>query len=88
MSLFMTLCFSAQHDCPNLRRAFAHPKHSTRQSCIVRNLKHLRCYLGVAALGERGLILNSSPPQASSRHSYGDTSLYEALFKTPAQTRA
>ena len=48
---------SAQHNCPNLRRAFAHLKHGTRPSRKAKNLKHLGHYLGVVTLDEQGLII-------------------------------
>ena len=45
---------SAQHDCLDLHRVFAHLKHSTRPSHKERNLKHLRCCLGVATWDGEG----------------------------------
>ena len=48
---------SAQHNCPNLRRAFAYLKHGTRPSRKAKNLKHLRHYLGVVTLDKQGLII-------------------------------
>ena len=48
---------SAQHDCCDLRSAFANLKHGTRPSRKARNLKHLRRYLRVATLDEHGLIM-------------------------------
>ena len=48
---------TAQHNCPNLRRAFAYLKHGTRPSRKAKNLKHLRHYLGVVTLDKQGLII-------------------------------
>jgi len=48
---------SVQHDCPDLRRAFAHLKSGTRMSRKAWNLKHLWRYLGVATLDEQSLII-------------------------------
>ena len=60
---------SAQHNCPDLRRAFAHLRHGTRPSRKARNLKHLRRYLGIATLDERGLIIVNKEDPFTSRRS-------------------
>ena len=60
---------SAQHDCPDLRRAFAHLTHGTRPSRKSRDLKHLRRYLSVASLDDTGLIIvKKCDPFTGSRH--------------------
>ena len=48
---------SAQHDCPDLRRTYAHLKHGTTSSCKARNLKNVRRYLNVTTLENDGLIV-------------------------------
>ena len=48
---------SAQHDCPDLRRAYAHLSQGTRPSRKSRNLKHLRQYLQVASIDDQGVIV-------------------------------
>ena len=49
---------SAQHDCPDLCRAYAHLTPGTRPSRKASNLKkHLRCYLNVATIDDHGLLV-------------------------------
>ena len=48
---------SAQHDCSNLRRAYAHLTQGTRPSRKVRDLKNLRRYLTVASIDDQGLLV-------------------------------
>ena len=88
---------SAQHDFPNLHRAFTYLKHGTRPSLKARNLKHLWRCLGITILDKQRLIIvNKEDPFASRRslilvpHKLlpgitSDTSLYEGLFETPTQ---
>lgn len=48
---------SAQHDCADLRRTYAHLTQGTRPSRKARNLKNLRRYLNVASVDDQGLII-------------------------------
>ena len=59
---------SAQHDFPNLHRAFTYLKHGTRPSLKARNLKHLWRCLGITILDKQRLIIvNKEDPFASRR---------------------
>ena len=60
---------SAQHECPDLRRTYAHLTQGTRPSRKSRNLKNLRRYLNVATVNDQGLIVMSkSDPYLGLRH--------------------
>ena len=48
---------SAQHECPDLRRTYAHLTHGTRPSRKSRNNKDLRRYLNVTTVNNQGLIV-------------------------------
>ena len=50
---------SAQHQCPDLRRAYAHLTQGTRPLRKSRNLRQLRRYLNVATVDRQGLIVVS-----------------------------
>ena len=54
---------SAQQDCPNLRRTFAHLTQGTRPPRKARNMKEVRRYLQVVTIAENGLlvVLKSDP---------------------------
>lgn len=49
---------SAQHDCPDLRRTFAHLSNGTRPSRKAKNLKNVRRYLQVASINNAGLLIH------------------------------
>ncbi len=48
---------TAQQNCHDMRRAFAHLTQGTKPSRKARNLKHLRKYLNVATVDANGLII-------------------------------
>ena len=48
---------TAQHDCPTLRRTYAHLTQGTHPSKKTKHVKDLRRYLQVATLNERGLLI-------------------------------
>ena len=50
---------SAQHDCPDLRKTYAHLTQGTRPSRKSRNIRDLRNYLKVATIDRQGLIVVS-----------------------------
>ena len=50
---------SAQHNCPDLRKTFAHLTQGTRPSRKSRNIRNLRHYLKVATVDKQGLIVVS-----------------------------
>ena len=52
-----TAWHSAQHDCPDRRRAYAHHTQGTHPSRKAHNLKHLLCYLNVATINDQGLLV-------------------------------
>ena len=59
---------SAQHECPDLRRTYAHLIHGTRPSRKSRNLRSLRHYLNVATVDRQGVIVvNRSDPFIGTR---------------------
>ncbi len=47
---------SAQHDCQDLRQAYAHLSEGTRPSRKAQNLKKLRQYLQLASIDDQGVI--------------------------------
>ena len=48
---------SAQHDCQDLRQAYAHLSKGTRPSRKARNWKQLRRYLQLASIDNQGVIV-------------------------------
>ena len=48
---------SAQHDCKDLRRTYAHLSNGTRPSRKAKNIRDVRRYLQVASLSNSGLIV-------------------------------
>ena len=50
---------SAQHNCPDLRKTYAHLTQGTRPSRKSRNIRNLRHYLNVATIDRQGLIVVS-----------------------------
>ena len=48
---------SVQHECPDLRRAYAHLTQGTRPSRKTRHLKNLRRYLNIATVNNQGVIV-------------------------------
>ncbi len=48
---------SAQHDCQDLRRGYAHLSQGTRPSRKARNWKQLRRYLQLASIDNQGVIV-------------------------------
>ena len=49
---------SAQHDCNDLRRTYAHLSKGTRPSRKTRNIRNLRRYLQVASISSDGLLIH------------------------------
>ena len=85
---------SSQHDCGDLRRAFAHLKHGTSPSRKARNMKNLRRYLNIATLDNDGLIIvNKDIPFQQSRSLivvpvgilHGVVTALHILFKHPTK---
>ena len=52
---------SAQHDCPDLRRTYAHLKHGTTPY-KARNLKNVRRYLNVTTVNDGLIVVHKDIP--------------------------
>ena len=48
---------AAQHDCPDIRRTYAHLSNGTRPSRKTRNMKDVRRYLQTASISNTGLLV-------------------------------
>ena len=72
---------SAQHDSPDLRRAFAHLTQGTRPSRKSRNIRNLRHYLKVATVDRQGLlVVSKSDPFVGIRNLIVVPSEYHLVF--------
>ena len=48
---------SVQHECPDLRRVYAHLKQGTRPSKKLTNIRDIKCYLNVTSISKDGLLV-------------------------------